>query len=179
MCDIYDSPAWQNFMGPITVPNTRLGFQFCIDGIPAFAEGSYSIKPLVLMNFSLSPVERIKPENMLILLVMPTYIKDPCAKKYFDFAETFELNELFHVGVEGFHVKMFGSSLDTPGRSELNGMQSSLAYQGCSVCLHSWSAGAPLGQKKCINDGYRRYLAVGARGRSSTFRYRGNTYQYG
>lgn len=58
-------------------------------------------------------------------------------------------------------------------------MKSSLSYQGCPVCLHSWSPGAPLGQKKCIHDGYRRFLAPGARGRSSQFRHNGHRYEYG
>lgn len=59
------------------------------------------------------------------------------------------------------------------------GMKSSLAYQGCPVCLHSWSPGAPLGQTKCIHDGYRRFLAPRARGRSSQFRHNGHRYEYG
>ena len=69
-------------------------------------------------------------------------------------------------------------SLDTPGRSELLGMQSSLAYQGCTHCLHTWSAGAPLGQSKCVSDGYRRFLAPTSRARRSSFTYNGQVYEF-
>ena len=121
MADVYDSPEWKEFMGEATYPNTRMGFQFCIDGIPAFAEGSTSIKPGMLANLSVSPAERGKPENILLWLVIPASIKNPGAKKYFDFASSYELKELYDVGVDGVKVKIFGTSMDTPGRSELLG----------------------------------------------------------
>ena len=142
MCDVYDSPAWKSFMGPVTCPNRRIGLLFCIDAIPAFAEGSLSIKPGGCMNISLPPVERGKPENMLLMIVMPTSVKGEAQRKYFDFAASYELNEMFHdgnqtfllfeqyihsripqmhAGVEGVKVKVFSTSMDTPGRSELMG----------------------------------------------------------
>lgn len=58
-------------------------------------------------------------------------------------------------------------------------MKSCTAYQGCPVCLHTWSPGAPLGQTKCVCDGYRRFLAPGSRGRRSQFRHNGHRYEYG
>ena len=62
-------------------------------------------------------------------------------KKYFDYVATHELNDLFHTGqsqvymhkpypnpnpnpntgIKGTKVKVFGTSMDTPGRSELIG----------------------------------------------------------
>ena len=102
MTDVYDSPAWQRLMGPATFPNTRLGFQFCIDGIPAFAEGSHSVKPGTWVNLSLPPTERGKPENIMLLIVIPTAIKDPNVKKYYDFMATFELDDLFTNGKHHF-----------------------------------------------------------------------------
>ena len=98
MCDVFDAPAWKSFMGPVTFPVNRMGLLFCIDAIPAFAEGSFSIKPGVFMNLSLPPTERGKPENMLLALVMPTSIKELAQKKYYDFMATYELNDLFFNG---------------------------------------------------------------------------------
>lgn len=196
--DVYDSPAWKRLMGPATYPNKRLGFQYCIDGIPAFAEGSHSVKPGTWVNLSLSPTERGKVANIMLLIVIPTKIKDPNVKKYYDFMATFELDDLFtngkHVcvitrkfnltnvllttGVDGVQIKVFSTSMDTPGRSELMGMQSSLAYQGCPVCLHSWSPGAEVGQTKCICDGYRRFLPADSHVREPRVRHGGNDYEY-
>ena len=34
--DVYDTPAWKEAMGPPTSRLSRIGFLFCIDGIPAF-----------------------------------------------------------------------------------------------------------------------------------------------
>lgn len=68
--------------------------------------------------------------------------------------------------------------MDTPGNSELMGMQSSLAYQGCPVCLHSWSPDTPLGQTKCVCDGYRRFLPQGHPARETRFLHEGHVYQY-
>ena len=201
MTDVYDSPAWQRLMGPATYPNTRLGFQFCIDGIPAFSDGNRSVKPGTGSNVSLSPFERGKAENIMLFIVIPTDIKDPNVKKYYDFMATFELDDLFtngnkspcHVkkynltnvvfaccdaGIDGVKIKIFSTSMDTPGRSELMGMQSSLAYQGCPVCLHSWSPGAELGQTKCVCDGYRRFLPADSRVRENRVRHNGNYYEY-
>ena len=206
VADVYDSPAWRDFMGPATYPNTRLGFVFCIDAVPAFAEGSHSVKPGVFSNFSLPPTERGKPENMILHIVIPTKIKDPNVKKYFDFSATYELDDLFINGVEGVKIKIFTTTMDTPGRSELMGllsgvcllfsslthslthsliicmcagMQSAMSYQGCPVCLHSWTAGSTIAQTKCVYDGYRRFLSTNSRARGNNFRHGNNSYEYG
>ena len=50
------------------------------------------------MNLSVSPSERGKPENMILFIVIPTSIKDPNIQKYFDFAATYELNDLYDRG---------------------------------------------------------------------------------
>ena len=76
MYDVYDAPSWKEFMGPVTYPNNRFGLIFCIDAWPAFECGSFSVKTGALMNFALSPTERGKPENILLLVVIPTAIKD-------------------------------------------------------------------------------------------------------
>ena len=78
----------------------------------------------------------------MMLAILPASIKDPHTKKYFDWMAEFELNDLFHTGksqilpvtifvslsiivlcagVDGVKVKIFSTSMDTPGRSELMG----------------------------------------------------------
>ena len=98
MTDVYDSPEWQRLMGAPTYPNDRTGWQVCIDGIPANAEGSKSVKPIVAMNLSISPTERGKHENMMMLAILPASIKDPHTKKYFDWMAEYELDDLFKNG---------------------------------------------------------------------------------
>ena len=39
MSDVYDSPAWKKKMGPCTEKLSRIGFQYCADGIPPCSEG--------------------------------------------------------------------------------------------------------------------------------------------
>ena len=122
MTDIYDAPAWKEFMGPVVShPNTRIGLIYCIDAFPVNAEGSKSMKPGGYMNASLPPTERGKAQNMLLQIVIPTELKEDQQKKYYDFMAQFELNELFHRGVSGVRVKIFCTSMDTPGRAELMG----------------------------------------------------------
>lgn len=205
IADIYDAPAWQSFMGPVTFPVNRIGLQYCIDAMPSNAEGTHSVKPGSVANFSLPPTERFKRENMLLMIIIPTCIKDPDVKKYYDFIARYELDDLFDNGVNGVKVKVFSTSMDTPGRSELMGnilivhdffifpvylmnllcimyfagMESALSYQGCPVCLHSWTAGASLNQKACVYDGYRRFLRMDSPARRARFRHGGNTYEFG
>jgi len=96
--DVYDGDAWKELMGPPTSPVKRIGLCYCIDSFPANKEGSISVKPGGLMNVSLPPAQRAKPENMLIIIVIPTDIKDFAQRKYYEFMATYELNELFHEG---------------------------------------------------------------------------------
>ena len=72
------------------------------------------------MNLSLPPAVRGKVGNMLLLMLIPDYAKKG-QKKYFDFAAKFELDELFYKGINGVKVKVYSSSMDTPGRAELLG----------------------------------------------------------
>ena len=95
MADVYDSPAWKEFMGEATFPILRIGLQFCIDAIPAFAAGTLSLKPAEFIVLSLPPGMRNKAENILLLMLMPASLpKGQCQKKYYDFVAKFELNEL-------------------------------------------------------------------------------------
>lgn len=119
-----------------------VGLLFCIDGIPAFAANTLSLKPAELVNLSLPPAVRSKIENMLLLMLLPSSMKGEDAKKYYDFASTYELQDMYTngsyvvsiawatgspfipnsiTGVDGIKVKVFGTSMDTPGRSELLG----------------------------------------------------------
>jgi hypothetical protein len=70
-----------------------------VDGIPAFSANTLSLKPAELVNLSLPPGVRSKVENMLLLMLLPAKMKGDQAKKYYDFAAKYELNDLFETGV--------------------------------------------------------------------------------
>lgn len=97
--DIYDTPAWQEFVGRVQDPaSLRIILLFCIDAIPAFADNSYSLKPAEFINLSLPPALRSKAENIMLFMLVPATMKTG-QKKYFDFAARHELNDLFHTGL--------------------------------------------------------------------------------
>merc|ERR1711937_1007720 len=174
---IYDSPAWKKFAGQAGSERIdRILLQFCIDGIPAFAAGTLSLKPAEFINLNLPPALRCKSENIMLFMLIPATLKH--CKKYYDFAATYELNELYEQGVEGVKVRVFGTTMDTKGREELLGMQAIQSYQSCPVCIGEWSPGSLVGRKQCIFDGFRRFLPPTSRGRKKTFLYKGHEYQY-
>ena len=105
MCDIYDAPAWKEFMGPASYPLQRIGLLFCVDAIPAFAAGTLSLKPMEFINLSLPPGVRTKAENIMLLMLIPSSLdKGLAQKKYYDFAAEFELNDL---ATKGLYVWKF------------------------------------------------------------------------
>lgn len=120
--DIYDGKAWQDFMGPCKSPNDRLGFVMCVDGIPAFAAGTKSLVPWVWANFSLPPAQRTQAKYMILYMLLDDSIKHERQRKYYDFAVDYELNKLYHEGIDGVRVKIFTSSLDIKGKEEMSGM---------------------------------------------------------
>ena len=56
-------------------------------------------------------------------------------------------------------------------------MQSSGSYQNCCVCTHCASRGVN-GDRKCIFDGYRRFLEPESPGRQQRVEHNGFTYEY-
>ena len=98
MSDIYDTPAWKEFVGRVRDPVLRIILLFCIDVIPAFADNSYSLKPAEFINLSLPPALRGKEENIMLFILVPATMKTG-QKKYFDFAARYELNDLFNTGI--------------------------------------------------------------------------------
>lgn len=123
MADVYDSPAWKQFMGDAEYPIQRIALLFCVDGIPAFAAGTLSLKPMEFINLSLPPGVRSKSENIMLLMLLPSNLsKGKSQKKYYDFAAAYELNELATTGIDGVKIKVFTTSMDTKGREELLGL---------------------------------------------------------
>lgn len=109
-------------MGEAQFPIQRIGLLFCVDGIPAFAAGTLSLKPMEFINLSLPPGVRCKAENIMLLMLLPSSLaKGQAQKKYYDFAAEFELNEMATKGVDGIKIKVFTTSMDTKGREELLG----------------------------------------------------------
>ena len=95
--DIYDTKAWRDFAGAASRPIQRIILQFCIDGIPAFAEGSFSLKPAEFINLSLPPALRGAAGNIMLFMLVPDKMKSG-QKKYYDFAAHYELNQLYTNG---------------------------------------------------------------------------------
>lgn len=140
---------------------------------------------------SLPPAIRDKTEHHVLFFLLPDDIHGMQQKKYYDFVSDFELNELFHVGVEGIKVKVFSTSMDTKGREELLGMPHVGAYVRApythamhTPCTHDPHTMHPhhVGMqaiqayhscptcmhswsrgivRKCDFDGYRRFLLPG------------------
>ena len=168
-----------------------------MDGIPAFSCKTKSLKPFDFTNLSLSPVARVRVENMLLLMLVPEQFHHKEQKKYFDFAIDYELANLYtdgtlllffvplltlattHLttGVSGVKVKVFATSMDTPGRAELLGMEACNSYTPCCVCKHCFRPGIG-SAKKLIFDGYRTFLSPRSRGRRRRVGFRGHVYEY-
>ena len=150
--------------------------QLCADGIPAFTARTKSVKPVEVTNLSLPPTQRTRIDNILLLALVPEDLHKG-QKKFFDFFATHEMNDLFHNGIDGVKVKLFATSLDTPGRAEMLGMEACQSYNACCVCKHSFDP--PIGTaKKLLFNGYRRYLTAGSRGRRRRVLFRGHVFQY-
>ena len=122
MSDIFDTPAWKKLMGPPSTPNRRIAFQICGDSIPAFSANTLSIKPIEWFCWSLPPTLRYLVDYMQLLMLIPAKFKGPQQRKYWDFAADFEITDLFHNGVDEVKIRIFGTSLDTPGRAEMLGV---------------------------------------------------------
>ena len=97
-----------------------------------------SVKPWQICLLSLPPWLRYKEKYMLCLAIIPNSLKMKAAKKYYDFAAKYEVNDLHSTGIYGIRVLMYGTSLDSPGRRELLSMQSVQSYFPCPKCMHSW-----------------------------------------
>ena len=127
--DIYDSPAWQEKMGPVVrrddgeVCVTRLGLLFCTDGFPAFNQkrkGAISLLPAEFINLSHGPHIRYDPDNVMIYFLIPNHYSAETQRKYYKYVTKVELNPLQRDGVPGpdgpVKIKVFCASLDLKGK---------------------------------------------------------------
>ena len=157
MSDVYDSPRWREKMGPPTPRLERVAIQGCVDSMPAHnRKNAGSVKPLQYVVLSLPPWIRYKPKHMLTQMLVVSHLKGDSAKKYYDWAATYEINDLHTTGVRGVRVIFYGMTLDTPGRREILCMQKESAFYPCPHCLHTWQPG--MCDQLC--NRYRRFLAL-------------------
>ena len=112
------------------------------------------MKPAQLLMLSYPPWIRYKAENILVQMLVPEKLKGQPAKKYYDFAAKYEMNQLHDVGVDGVRLIMLGDTLDTPGRREMLNMQSVQAFYPCPHCMQTWQPGL----RTQVYGGYRRFL---------------------
>lgn len=133
MTDVYDTPWWQESMGPVKVVYrngrvkillTRMGFLLCIDGVPAFHgkhKGAPTLCPAELINLSLAPHLRYDVDNMMPWLLLPNEMSAESQLKFFNYVIKMELNPLISEGVDGpdgpVAIKVLGASLDLKGKS--------------------------------------------------------------
>ena len=173
--DVYDSPHWRRVMGPVTQNLERIGLQLCVDAIPAFQHGGLSVKPLEFMILSLPPAHRTQTRNMLLCMLIPSQLKGLAARKYYDWAAQYEMNDLHLRGVSGVRAIVYGTSLDAPGRAEIVQMQAHTAMFGCPHCQILFGAGL---LTQCDFGGFRRFLPPGHPWRQRTFRVHGCAYMF-
>ena len=59
------------------------------------------------------------PKYMFCFAIIPNTLKMQAAKKYYDFAAQYEMNDLYRTGIYGVRVIMYGTTLNSPGRREI------------------------------------------------------------
>ena len=74
----------------------RIAVQLCVDGVEPFNCSSVaeSVKPLQYTVLSLGPRIRYKLGYMLLQMLIPATLKGQEARKYYDWAATYEMNDL-------------------------------------------------------------------------------------
>ena len=173
--DLMDSPRWKRLAGPPTATLTRIMYDFCVDGFPwGNRKHQGSLKPSQILFASLPPWMRYKEKYIIVQMLVPPKLKGAAAKKYYDWAAEFEMNKLCNVGVDGVKLKLYGSSLDCPGRRELLDMQAVTAKYPCPHCLHTWQPGL----RWLVYAGYRSFLHVGHPWRAKSFTFKGHKFEY-
>ena len=175
MTDVYDSPRWKRMFGEPTDELEYIVLQVCVDGMPIFNRKEVlSSKPVQSLICNLAPWFRYKARNILILFVFPgNNFKAKQSRKYYDWVSG-EMNALYRRGVDGIKVRLFGTTLDSPGRREQLHMQSTGAFYPCPHCLHTWQPGVR-GQT-C--GGFRAFLPPDSRWRQRSFVYKGSQYMF-
>ena len=173
--DLCDTPRWKRIAGPPTPTLTRILYQLCVDAFPwSGRKHQGSVKPSQIKLNSLPPYVRDKAKYIIVQMLVPAKLKTAAAKKYYDFAARFEMNELHNVGVDGVRLLMYGTSLDTPGRRELLAMTSVQSFYPCPHCLHVWQPGLT----RPIAGGYRRFLPIGHPWRQKSWWFKGHKYEF-
>ena len=146
----------------------------CVDGMNLTQRKELkSAKPIQYCILSLAPTVRYKSAYMLVQMLVPHSLKGQAAKKYYDHVAK-EMNELHVDGVCGVKVKLYGVSMDSPGRRELLNMQSVQAFYPCPHCFYS----AQPGLRRQIFGGFRRYLPLHSPWRQRAFQYKGHMYEF-
>ena len=179
--DVYDSPWWNQCMGPCTSTLERMGFLMSIDGVPAFHQkhkGAPTLQLMELVNLSLPPHIRYDPDNMMAWGIIPNDMSSSKQLKYFDYICQHELNPLALDGVPGpdgpVKCILFGATLDLKGKEKFYNQLVVGAYCGCSTCSVHFDqghggpiystvrmmlpVGHPMRQKNCVFQGQRQLI---------------------
>ena len=95
--DVYDAPRWRELMGTTSGNQLdRIALQKCVDGVEPFNYGNVndSVKPWQYCILSLPPHVRYKPGYMLLQMLILANLKGQAARKYYDWAAEYEMNDL-------------------------------------------------------------------------------------
>ena len=203
MSDIYDSPRWKRlfessppvddrptvvaiqvcvlctivvyYVVIIAVEHMSPALQVCVDGVPLCNRKELvTAKPLQAFIANLPPWSRYKAANMFVMASFPGSFKAKESRKYYNWSATFEMEDLYETGIHGVKVRVYGTSLDCPGRREQLHMQSVQAFYPCVHCLHTWQPG----MRRQIYGGYRRFLPPNSPWRQKVFTYKGHNYMF-
>ena len=125
--------------------------------------------PAEFQILSLPPQLRTNPDFMLLSLLIPATLKESSQKKYFDYLVKAELNYLATTGLSRpggrkTKAKVFGVTLDLPGRDKFLWLRGHNSVHGCPDCIIKYKsmwkmmfvgsrrllpADSPLRAKKC------------------------------
>ena len=173
--DVYDTPRWAKIAGPPTPVLTRIVIHSCVDGVPVYGRKEIkSAKPIQALLLSLPPWLRYQAKNILVQMLIPSELKGKQAKKYYDWAASFEMISLHTDGVDGVRVLTYGDTMDTPGRRELLNMQAVQAFYPCPHCVHTWQPGL----RGLVHAGFRRCLDIGDSWRKKEIIFHGEKYMF-
>jgi len=170
VCDVTESPRFaafaraDNFM----VDDVRnISLAFCTDGINPWKKSQYSMWPLFATVLNFSPDMRDKPENMILLGLVPgpkspkrmnTFLR-PVVDELLGYGEsgldTFDAhtNTVFNM-----RVRMALFIADYPASSKVMCMKGSGAVCGCHHCNIRGRSTATASGSKTIYPDFRRYL---------------------
>ena len=149
LCDIYDGEVWETFIGNnfLTMPYHYL-LTMNVDWFEPFERGVYSVGVIYLTVQNLPPTERNKPENIIVVGVIPGPREPKLTINSYLSPLVVELKQAWDQGFSVYNdkgtnicVKLALSCVacDIPASRKVCGFLSHHAHLGCNKCLKQFS----------------------------------------